>query len=76
MIYIERTGLFPPESLNYFYIKLFLIVRFVILPLFFQIFHFATLLNDGVTIKMPYGVDVLHQPALFYINPIFSCWVC
>ena len=28
--------------------------------------------SDGVTIKMPYGVDVLHQPAL---HPIFSCWV-
>ena len=27
--------------------------------------------SDGVTIKMPYGVDLLlHQPAL---NPIFSC---
>ena len=25
--------------------------------------------SDGVTIKMPYGVDVLHQPALY---PIFS----
>ena len=28
--------------------------------------------SDGITIKMPYGVDVLHQPAL---HPIFSCWV-
>ena len=28
--------------------------------------------SDGVTIKMPYGVDVLHRPAL---HPIFSCWV-
>ena len=28
--------------------------------------------SDGVTIKMPYGVDVLHQPAL---HPIFSYWV-
>ena len=26
----------------------------------------------GVTIKMPYGVDVLHQPAS---HPIFSYWV-
>ena len=25
--------------------------------------------NDGVTIKMPYGVDVLHRPAS---HPIFS----
>ena len=25
--------------------------------------------SDGVTIKMPYGVDVLHRPAS---NPIFS----
>ena len=25
--------------------------------------------SDGVTIKMPYGVDVLHRPAL---HPIFS----
>ena len=28
--------------------------------------------NDGVTIKMPYGVDVLHRPAL---HLIFSYWV-
>ena len=28
--------------------------------------------SDGVTIKMSYGVDVLHQPAL---HPIFSYWV-
>ena len=28
--------------------------------------------SDCVTIKMPYGVDVLHQPAL---HPIFSYWV-
>ena len=28
--------------------------------------------SDGVTIKMPYGVDVLHQPAW---HPIFSYWV-
>ena len=28
--------------------------------------------SDGVTIKMPYGVDVLHQPAS---HPIFSHWV-
>ena len=28
--------------------------------------------SNGVTIKMPYGVDVLHQPAL---HPIFSYWV-
>ena len=28
--------------------------------------------SSGVTIKMPYGVDVLHQPAL---HPIFSYWV-
>ena len=28
--------------------------------------------SDGVTIKMPYGVDVLHRPAL---HPIFSYWV-
>ena len=27
---------------------------------------------DGVTIKMPYGLDVLHRPAL---HPIFSYWV-
>ena len=27
--------------------------------------------NDGVTIKMAYGVDVLHRPAL---QPIFSYW--
>ena len=25
--------------------------------------------SDGIMIKMPYGVDVLHQPAL---HPIFS----
>ena len=24
--------------------------------------------SDGVTIKMPYGVDVLHQPALHPIS--------
>ena len=28
--------------------------------------------SDGVTIKMPYGVDVLHRPAS---HPIFSNWV-
>ena len=28
--------------------------------------------SDGVSIKMPYGVDVLHQPAS---HPIFSYWV-
>ena len=28
--------------------------------------------SDCVTIKMPYGVDVLHQPAL---PPIFSYWI-
>ena len=28
--------------------------------------------SDGVTIKMPYGVDVLHQTAS---HPIFSYWV-
>ena len=28
--------------------------------------------SDGVTIKIPYGVDVLHRPAS---HPIFSCWV-
>ena len=28
--------------------------------------------SDGVTIKMPYWVDVLHRPAL---HPIFSYWV-
>ena len=26
----------------------------------------------GITIKMPYGVDVLYRPAL---HPIFSYWV-
>ena len=28
--------------------------------------------SDGITIKMPYGVDVLHQPAS---HPNFSYWV-
>ena len=28
--------------------------------------------SDGVTIKMPYRVDVLHRPAS---HPIFSYWV-
>ena len=28
--------------------------------------------SDGITIKMPYGVDVLHRPAS---HPIFSYWV-
>ena len=28
--------------------------------------------GDGITIKVPYGVDVLHQPAS---HPIFSFWV-
>ena len=28
--------------------------------------------SDGITIKMPYGVDVLHRPVL---HPIFSYWV-
>ena len=28
--------------------------------------------SDSVTIKMPYGVDVLHQPAS---HPIFFYWV-
>ena len=28
--------------------------------------------SDGITIKMPYGVDVFHQPDL---HPIFSYWV-
>ena len=28
--------------------------------------------SDGVTIKMPYGVEVLHPPAL---HPSFSYWV-
>ena len=28
--------------------------------------------SDGVTIKMPYGVDVLHRPAS---HPIFSYWI-
>ena len=32
----------------------------------------GNLSSDGVTIKMPYGVDVLHQPAL---HPIISYWV-
>ena len=28
--------------------------------------------SDGITIKMPYGVDFLHRPAL---HPILSYWV-
>ena len=28
--------------------------------------------SDGVTINMPYGVDILHRPAS---HPIFSYWV-
>ena len=28
--------------------------------------------SDGVTIQMPYGVDILHRPAS---HPIFSYWV-
>ena len=28
--------------------------------------------SDGVTVKMPYGIDVLDPPAL---QPIFSYWV-
>ena len=28
--------------------------------------------SDGVMIKMPFGVDVLHRPAS---HPIFSHWV-
>ena len=28
--------------------------------------------SDVVTMKVPYGVDVLHQPAL---HPIIFCWV-
>ena len=28
--------------------------------------------SDSVTMKMPYGVDVLHRPAS---HPIFSYWV-
>ena len=28
--------------------------------------------SDGVMIKMPYGVDVLHRPAL---HSVFSNWV-
>ena len=28
--------------------------------------------SDGITIKMPYGVDVLHRPAS---HPIFSYWI-
>ena len=28
--------------------------------------------SDGVTIKMPYWVDVFHRPAL---HPFFSYWV-
>ena len=28
--------------------------------------------SDGVTIKIPYGVDDLHHPSL---HPIFSYWV-
>ena len=28
--------------------------------------------RDGVMIKMPYGVDVLHRPAS---HPIFSYWI-
>ena len=28
--------------------------------------------SDGVMIKMPYGVDVLHRPPS---HPIFSYWV-
>ena len=28
--------------------------------------------SDGITIKMPYGVDVLHRHAS---HPIFSYWV-
>ena len=28
--------------------------------------------SDGIKIKMPYGVDVLHRPAS---HPIFSYWV-
>ena len=32
----------------------------------------ASLALVGVTMQMPYGVDVLHQPPL---HPIFSYWV-
>ena len=28
--------------------------------------------SDGITIKMPYGVNLLHRPAS---HPIFSYWV-
>ena len=28
--------------------------------------------SDGIMIRMPYGVDVLHRPAL---HPIFSYWI-
>ena len=27
--------------------------------------------SDGITIKMPYGLDILNQPAL---HPLFSYW--
>ena len=30
------------------------------------------ILPHGVMIKMPYGVDALHRPAL---HPIFSYWI-
>ena len=36
------------------------------------LFQFEDPSSDGVTIKMPYGVDVLHPPAS---HPIFSYWV-
>ena len=32
----------------------------------------GNLSSNGVTIKMPYGVDILHRPAS---HPIFSYWV-
>ena len=32
----------------------------------------GNLSSDGITIKMPYGVDVLHQPAS---HPIYSYWL-
>ena len=64
-------ALFPPENLKYWIgvqrgHSYLMGRRCASLPL---IGHPS---SDGITIKMPYGVDVLHRTAS---HPIFSYWV-
>ena len=63
----KDTEVFPPETLKYWFGvqwgQSYLIGRRCLFSLGWPPS------SDGITIKMPYGVDVLHWPAL---HPIFS----